>query len=97
MEESKVNVKNHIDICEKLTKMFELKNSKYGNSVERGFNKYGPVSLLVRLEDKLNRIEQLLLNNETGDDTDERITDTLEDLANYAIISTMILSKDYDK
>lgn len=85
------NVEKHKQICEHLTKLYENKNHDYGDSVHDTFMKYGLTSFLVRMEDKLNRARTL--NNKQSKVNDEKITDTLMDLANYAIISLIELDK----
>lgn len=71
------------------TKLYEtlcIKNSKYGDShaVLRNRYKVFPV-ILIRLEDKLSRLNNLLLNVEEGT-ADESIEDTLLDLAGYCML-----------
>lgn len=63
--------------------------SKFGVSVEQG--------IMVRMSDKMNRIATLLYLGENGTAkvADEKITDTLLDLMNYAnILLTYIQSTD---
>ena len=87
-------VEHHIRLCNDIHKTYELKNRKYGNSFSKTYEEYGPVMLCIRLDDKLGRLKQLLLNGETGT-KDESVIDTLLDLANYAIMGVMeIESKD---
>ena len=78
------------------TDMFELykrKNADYGNSVAKTFDEWGLVSFLVRMEDKLNRV--ITLTKKTGEVrvTDEKIEDTLIDLANYSIMALIELDR----
>lgn len=63
------------------------KNAAYGNSFDRSIDRFGYVSAIVRMEDKLNRLEQLLLNN--ANPNDESAIDTCLDLANYSIMLAM--------
>lgn len=84
------NVEKHKQICQHLTKLYENKNHDYGDSVHDTFEKYGLTSFLVRMEDKLNRARTL--NKKQAKVNDEKITDTLMDLANYAILALIELS-----
>ena len=67
--------------------LFEKKNTDYGNS----FVDFGLIGIIVRLNDKINRI--LNLGGSTNTDTimqvDEKIEDTINDLYNYCIIGLM--------
>lgn len=50
-------------------------------------NEYGNSLVCVRIEDKLNRLKQIILKGQNDEKTDERIIDTIMDLAGYAILS----------
>lgn len=80
------NIEIHQAICESLTDLYRRKNTDYGDSFHKAFEEFGMVMPCIRLEDKLNRIKQLAksVNREVND---EGITDTLMDLANYAIMT----------
>lgn len=64
---------------------FEAKNVAYGDSFGRQFEKYGPISGLVRLSDKFSRVESLVLGAENNV-SDERLEDTLIDAACYSLM-----------
>ena len=74
---------------------YRQKHHDYGQSTKDTYRKYGPVSMAVRMRDKLNRFETLIELEKRGDQimVNESLFDTLLDLANYAII-TMIEQKD---
>jgi len=61
------------------------KNADYGNSFEILRNKYGTVGTMIRLHDKLGRLDNLI-RCQTEPDVDESIEDTLLDLAGYAVL-----------
>ena len=89
----------HNDILTSIHKMYINKNHDYGDSVHDTYKKYGLVSFLVRMEDKLNRVRNLSKDNVKITDAkvkDEKIEDTLLDLANYAILAVMELKLDKD-
>ena len=79
----------HKHICDSLNKLYKDKNHDYGDSVHDTFEKYGLTSFLVRMEDKLNRARTL--DRIEGKVKDEKIEDTLLDLANYAILAVIEL------
>ena len=73
------------EITEEMVELYERKNSDYGDSVHDTYVKYGPVSFLVRMEDKLNRARTLVQKGNQKVN-DEKVRDTLIDLANYSIL-----------
>lgn len=85
------NIEKHQEICNYLNNLYAKKNHDYGDSVHDTFLKYGLTSFLVRMEDKLNRARTLSTKDALVND--EKIRDTLLDLANYAIISVIELDK----
>ena len=94
IEGSKIpeNVQKFVEKCKIMADIYEQKNKKYGNSFSKTYQEYGKSVLCIRLEDKLSRIKQLLLNGQEGT-ADESVTDTLIDMANYAIMAVMELEK----
>lgn len=76
----------HADICAALTALYERKNHDYGDSFGKSFAEYGMAMPCIRLEDKLNRLKALTRSG-AQKVTDERLEDTLMDLANYAIMT----------
>lgn len=83
----------HQELCDELNEIYREKNKKYGDSFSKTYKEYGPAMLCIRLDDKLNRLKQLLLKGE-ADTEDERTVDTLKDLANYAIMGVMELEEE---
>lgn len=75
-------------IAAQMADLYEKKNADYGDSYSKSIKKYGAVAGLVRISDKFNRLENLMLNGEC-EIKDESIKDTLMDLANYAIMLYM--------
>ena len=77
--------KNKINDCEFIMnenrELFIRKNKDYGNS----FEDFGLIGILVRINDKINRIKSLHENNSI-EVKDEKIEDTLNDLYNYCIL-----------
>jgi hypothetical protein len=68
------------------------KNQAYGDSFHKSLDKYGPIAGLVRIEDKINRLSNLILNG--GHEHDEAIDDTCMDAANYLLmLATWLLER----
>ena len=82
-------VTHHCDVCESLNALYDRKNTDYGDSFSKSFKEYGLTMACIRLEDKLNRLKALTKNE--AQVKDESVTDTLMDLANYAIMTIMEL------
>lgn len=85
------NVKQFFDITAKMANTYRAKNHDYGNSFEQSLDKFGLIASVVRLGDKMNRIESL--TKKEAQVKDESIKDTLLDMANYAIMTVMWMNK----
>ena len=84
------NVQRFMDITTNMAKTYAAKNHDYGNSFEQSCNKFGIIAAVVRMGDKMNRLESLAVKR--AEVKDEPIKDTLLDLANYAIMTVMWLN-----
>ena len=84
------NVQSFMDITTNMAKTYAAKNHDYGNSFEQSCDKFGIIASVVRLGDKMNRIESL--TTKEAEVKEESIKDTLLDLANYAIMTVMWLN-----
>lgn len=84
------SVDSFMDITTNMAKTYAAKNHDYGNSFERSCNKFGIIAAIVRMGDKMNRLESLAVKR--AEVKDESIKDTLLDLANYAILTVMWMS-----
>ena len=68
--------------------LFEKKNADYGDA----FANYGPIGVIVRMGDKIQRLSSVsknginLVNNES-------LRDTLIDLHNYSAMAIMLLDE----
>lgn len=71
------------------------KNRDYGDSFAKQFAKYGVLSGLIRMDDKMRRLENLVGGAEPN--VDESIEDTLMDLAGYAQLTLVELRKVREK
>ena len=66
---------------------FCRKNHDYGNSFEESLDKFGIIASLVRMQDKMLRLQSLTDNSKTQQVGSESLLDTLEDLSNYAAMT----------
>lgn len=83
----------HKELLDTMHDIYVKKNHDYGDSVHETYERYGMTSFLVRMEDKMNRIRTLDGTNDVKV-SDERMEDTLLDLANYAILAIIELKRD---
>jgi hypothetical protein len=81
IEQMKVIQREAMDI-------FIRKNADYGDA----FAKFGVIGVLVRIEDKIQRLLSITKNG-VNLVQDENIKDTLLDLHNYAAMSLMLLDE----
>lgn len=86
----------HQELLDNLHQLYIAKNNDYGDSVHDTFEKYGLISFLVRIEDKLNRLRTLTLKNNQMVQ-DEKIKDTFLDMANYAILAVLELEREEEE
>lgn len=73
-------------IVDHMSDTYRTKNSDYGDSVGDTYNKFGDISFLVRISDKYNRLLSLTDNEQNRQVQDERLEDTILDMANYCIL-----------
>lgn len=85
------SVDSFMDITTNMAKVYAAKNHDYGNSFDCSLDKFGLIAGLVRMGDKMNRLESLI--NKKAMVKDESIRDTLLDLASYCIMTVMWLNK----
>jgi hypothetical protein len=69
--------------------LFKRKNQDYGDA----FAKYGVVGVLVRMGDKIARLQSISTTSISLVDT-ESLRDTLIDLHNYSAMAIMLLDED---
>lgn len=68
------------------------KNNDYGSSFSKQFEKYGILSGLIRMDDKMQRITNLVMNDKKAE-VNESMEDSCLDLAGYAILTLVELFK----
>lgn len=87
---------NFETITKEMHELYKNKNSDYGSSVNDTYQKYGMVSYLVRMEDKLNRA-RTLIQKQTQNVADEKLRDTLIDLSVYSVLAIIEMEKEENK
>lgn len=89
-------VARHCAICKKLNQVYKAKNHDYGDSFGDTYKKLGIISAVTRLSDKMNRLMSLAVSHD-AQVKDEKIEDTLLDMANYAIMTLIELEYEVDE
>ena len=87
-------VEIHKQICGGLNDLYRRKNSDYGGAFQTLRSRF-PQSTIMRLWDKLLRLEQLTQPGYEAQVTDEKVEDTLRDMANYAIME--LTEREYER
>lgn len=90
------DIENKIDeACKELARILKEKNKKYGDSFSKTADEYGNAVLLLRIQDKLNRLKKLLILKDDYSDFKEAVTEAVEDtfldLAGYAVLSSIYI------
>ena len=88
--QAKVNAFEDVTIS--LRNLYDAKNRDYGDSFGKSFQEWGMPMACIRLTDKLNRLCALTKSGEQRVQ-DEKIEDTLRDLANYSIMTLIELER----
>lgn len=83
--------KNYTD---KLADTLVKKNAAYGDAFGKSIEKYGYIAALVRMSDKWNRLNNLMLDSDGVDNLGESVQDTLLDLAGYCILTMAALNNE---
>lgn len=89
-------VEQHYAIYQKLNQVYKTKNHDYGDSFGDTYKKLGIISAVTRLSDKMNRLMSLAVSHD-AQVKDEKIEDTLLDMANYAIMTLIELGYEVDE
>ena len=82
------------DLCKYIMDLHNRKNTDYGNAFHELYKRFGALNYVYpRLYEKLNRVESLLKNKKNAKTSDialvadEKISDTLLDIATYCIMT----------
>jgi len=89
-------IHQHREIIENLNKIYRVKNKTYSDAASKNFDKYGLIYYLIKLSEKLDRLQSINLLPEIDSknmqvQTCESLNDTLMDIANYCIMAAIDL------
>lgn len=94
-ENSKALANQFKNITEEMLQTYIRKNHDYGDSFNKSLDKFGVIASVVRMNDKMERIESLM--NKEALVKDESIKDTLLDLASYCVMTTIWLNNNMER
>ena len=89
-------IAEHERLLKEMHELYVRKNSDYGDSFAQLRKRY-PNFVCMRIFDKLNRLETLMKDGYEAQVADEKLEDTLMDIANYAIMEIVERKIDKDK
>ena len=92
MSEKQTRVEQLTAVQEEAKALFERKNRDYGDA----FAEFGPIGVIVRMEDKIKRLVSISKSGITLVDN-ESLRDTLIDLHNYAAMAVMLIDEQNKK
>ena len=81
-------VKQMLIVQKEGLELFKKKNIDYGDS----FAQFGPIGVIIRMQDKINRLTNISKTNITLVES-ESLRDTLIDLHNYSAMAIMLLDE----
>ena len=86
-------VTEHKALCDMLNTVYEQKQNAYGDRFGESYKEFGAIAPIVRIDDKVNRLKQLLVHNADQKVKDEPAWDTCLDAANYLIMLAIELKR----
>lgn len=81
--------RNFLEIALENAILMDKKQQDYGS---RNISSFGTVGVIVRMNDKFERIKNLIKNRRKSA-VNENVKDTFRDLSNYSIIALMLENK----
>lgn len=89
-----MDIGRHQEVLDEIHQLYLDKNEDYGDSVHKTFKELGLTSAVSRICDKTNRLVKFCQTGKLNV-KEEKIRDTLIDLANYAILTVMELDEEH--
>ena len=74
-----------LTIAKEIAELVEKKDKDYNSAFSKTLKEYGNVAYFLRLDDKLNRLKNLMLNNNNAE-VNESVEDTLKDIIGYTLL-----------
>ena len=80
-------------VLSEMQEIFRKKNADYGNAFKDMYSEYGLIYPVMHLREKLNRIESIMKNGK-AEVSNESIKDSLQDMANYCVMTLIEIDDD---
>ena len=74
-----------VTIAKEIGQLVEKKDKDYNSAFSKTLKEYGNVAYFLRIDDKLNRLKNLMLNN-NDPVVNESVEDTLKDIIGYTLL-----------
>ena len=74
-----------VTIANEIAELVEKKDKDYNSAFSKTLKEYGNVAYFLRIDDKLNRLKNLMLNNNNAE-VKESVEDTLKDIIGYTLL-----------
>ena len=74
-----------IKIAKEIAELVEKKDKDYNSAFSKTLKEYGNVTYFLRIDDKLNRLKNLMINNNNAK-VNESVEDTLKDIIGYTLL-----------
>ena len=74
-----------VTIANEIAELVEKKDKDYNSAFSKTLKEYGNVAYFLRIDDKLNRLKNLMLNNNNAE-INESVEDTLNDIIGYTLL-----------
>ena len=84
-EINELNESEIVNIAKEIGQLVEKKDKDYNSAFSKTLKEYGNVAYFLRLDDKINRLKNLMLNN-TNAEVNESVEDTLKDIIGYTLL-----------
>ena len=81
-----------VTIAKEIAELVEKKDKDYNSAFSKTLKEYGNVAYFLRIDDKLNRLKNLMLNN-NDPVVNESVEDTLKDIIGYTLLMLKELKK----
>ena len=80
-----LNESDIVVLATEIAELVEKKDKDYNHAFSKTLKEYGNVAYFLRLDDKLNRLKNLMLNNNNAE-VNESVEDTLKDIVGYTLL-----------